>query len=101
LSDGSDDPAPFIAQFEDVDDSGDPSVGDVIRTNRYPLDLNDVTGGGTFQTTAHTIIDPGAVIYIAEQVFLGNGRSTVTDTGTNQLFSWGSSATIEQLRRVW
>jgi hypothetical protein len=80
----------LIAQFEDADDSGDPTVGDVIRTNQYPrlLTAADIS---TFQTTEHTIIDTGTVEYTSDKVIVGASPvQAETDTGTGQFFGWVS-----------
>ena len=75
----------LIARFEDIDDDGVPSVGDIIRTNRYPIDFNDLTGAGTFGVTQHTITDDFHVIYSTVSLDL---ILTETDTGTDQVFRW-------------
>lgn len=87
----------LIAQFEDTDNDGVPSVGDVIRTNQYPLDQNDVTGGGTFQETQHTITALGPGDYTTERLGL---FSVDTDTGTDQEFRWVSGTAGELFYEV-
>lgn len=90
----------LIAQFEDVDDSADPSVGDIIRTNQYPR-LLDASDASTFQTTRHRIIDPGLVFYSSTGVHVGAQEigcqcsRGVTDTGSDQEFWWSSSGDAE------
>jgi hypothetical protein len=76
----------LIAEFVDVDGDGAPSVGDVIRTDKYPKDFG-TSNLGQFQVTEHVITTLDTVIYTAEQLQVVVGGGIV--------FSWVHTSSIE------
>ena len=81
----------LIAQFEDVDMNGEPSVGDIVRTNRYPLDIN-AASFGTFQTTEHVITGVQSTNYTSVGLLV----VVNSNTGSDQTFFWIDESTLEQ-----
>jgi hypothetical protein len=76
----------LIAEFVDVDGDGAPSVGDVIRTDKYPKDFG-TSNLGQFQVTEHVITTLDTFTHTAELL------SVVINGGTN--FTWTHTTTGE------
>ena len=75
----------LIAQFEDTDKSGDPTVGDTVRTNQYPLNLMPAGPAdfGDFLTKEYSI---AGIVVAAEQL--------TASTATGQ-YAWVLAAQLE------
>jgi len=81
----------LIAQLEDVDMDGEPSVGDIVRTNQYPLDVNAATFG-SFGVTEHVITGlVSGTFYTSEAL----GMTVNSNTGSNQVFDWRDRSDFE------
>ncbi len=80
----------LISAFEDVDGDGLPSIGDTIRTNRFPLNPA-ASEFGMFEKTVHRIT---AIIWYTYQPSL-LAIQVDTASGLNQSFSWHNTISIE------
>lgn len=69
----------MVARLEDVDGDGAPSAGDVVRTSRYPLDL-DATSFGTFGSAAFTV---------------AGGSVTTGPDGATEVRVWSGCGAVE------
>lgn len=91
----------MITQFEDVDNSETPTAGDIIRTNRYPVDI-DGTSIDPFPIQEHIITEvvefPGTQLggFAPADLLSFEVITTTSEVSfSEQFFAWAATPTTE------